>query len=138
MYFNILHVQEDWLFENNMAYPCHSTYMFIKLDDGINQFVKYNKHDNHGNIYIHLYIFTAIVKYLTRVEYLSNCCVTKESIGFSSKKKRNKYEVYFISGNLLKKIKKLLYWFTTCYFNYSSLQQLSCFNGKNLKETLEM
>lgn len=61
--------------------------------------------DNHGNIYIHLYIFTAIVKYLTRVEYLSNCCVTKESIGFSSKKKRNKYEVYFISGNLLKKIK---------------------------------
>lgn len=56
---------------------------FIKLNDEINEFVN-NKTTIILKIYRHLYIFTAIVKYLIRVKYRSKCCVTIET--FQAKK----------------------------------------------------
>lgn len=56
---------------------------FIKLNDEINEFVN-NKTTINMEIYRHLYIFTAIVKYLIGVKNQSNCCVSKDT--FQAKK----------------------------------------------------
>lgn len=67
-------------------------------------------------VFIDLYIFTALLKLLTHVEHLSNHGVSEENIGFKSKKVIKRYYVLYIS--------------------YMCLRQLSWFDYKNLIETL--
>lgn len=67
-------------------------------------------------VFIDLYIFTALLKFLTHVEHLSNRGVSEENIGFKSKKVIKRYYVLYIS--------------------YMCLRQLSWFDYKNLIETL--
>lgn len=57
----------------------------IKLENEINEFVKYNyKNTTIMEVFIDLYILTAILnkKKLKYVEYLSNNGVSEENIGF--------------------------------------------------------
>lgn len=53
-------------------------------------------------IYRHLYIFTAIVKYLIRVKYQSHCCVPKDT--FQAKKISGYFSYQKILGNIFKTV----------------------------------
>lgn len=48
-------------------------------------------------VFIDLYIFTVVLKFLTHVEHLSNRGVSEENIGFKSKKVIKRYYVLYIS-----------------------------------------
>lgn len=48
-------------------------------------------------VFIDLYIFIVFLKFFIYVEYLSNCGVFEENIGFKSKKVIKRYYVLYIS-----------------------------------------
>lgn len=48
-------------------------------------------------VFIDLYIFTVVLKFLTHVEHLSNRGVSEDDIGFKSKKVIKRYYVLYIS-----------------------------------------
>lgn len=57
--------------------------IFIKLENEINEFVKYNyKNVIYMEVFIDLYIFIVILKFFIYVEYLRNCVVFERILVF--------------------------------------------------------